>query len=262
MIGAWLLAASGALSLVATPPPLAQNAYKIVVNPANPTSSLTRAELSRMFLEPSTWPDGQPVLPVDMTAGSPLRDVFSTTVHGEPAAAVAARITPARRGGKPPMTLSSDPDVIQYVRLKLGAIGYVSADADVSAVKVLSIDWTRSQTDTDDSPERMIRGVLNAYSTAIQRSDLNALKRLWPTITGKQMLAYRAEFAQTRVLRIDMLEPKIDVNGDAAVVTARRRSVVLASSGTTTHVLTTATLRLRHEASGWTIEDVQYQPAR
>jgi hypothetical protein len=261
MAGVWLSAQLCALFLVVSPPP-AQDAYKIIVNPANPTSSLTRAQLSRMFLEPSTWPDGQPVLPVDMPPGQPLREVFSTTVHGIPATTAATRTTTASRGGRPPMTLSSDADVIQYVRLKLGAIGYVSANADVSAVKVLSIDWTRSQNETADSPERLIRAVLAEYSAAIQRSDLNALKRLWPTITGKQMLAYRAEFAQARIIRVDLLEPKIDLNGDAAVVAARRRSVVMTSSGTTTHVLTTATLRLRQAASGWTIEDVQYQPPR
>lgn len=261
MIGTWLLAVSGALILSATPPE-APDGYKIIVNSANPISSLSRSELSRMFLDPSTWANGQPVLPVDLTPASPVREAFSTAVHGIPTAAVVARWTNGSAGtGRMPVTLSSDADVIQYVRLKLGAIGYVSATADLSAVKVLTIDSTGSGT-AAATPEDPIQALLTKYVSAMERSDLGALKRLWPTINGPQMLAHRAEFSEARTVRVELVDRKIDLKGEEAIVVARRRSVRMTSSGTTMRVVTGTTLRLRQGQSGWVIEDIRYQAER
>ena len=261
MLGTWLLACSGALILVATPPQ--PEAYKIIVNPSNPTSSLTRAQLSRMFLEAATWPDGQPVLPVDLMPESPVRELFSTAIHGMPAAAAAAaRAASGARAGRMPMTVSSDADVIQYVRLKLGGIGYVSPSADVSGVKVISIDLTKAADAAAAGTDDGIHQVLTGYAAAIERSDMGALKRLWPTMTGAQIVAQRQEFAQARTVRVELLDPKIDVKGDAALVTARRRSLVMTSSGTTTRVMTTTTLRLRQTLGRWAIEDIRHQAER
>lgn len=262
MVASSLLAVSSVLMLMAASPE-PQDAYKIIVNPANPTSSLSRSQLSRMFLDPSRWDNGQPVLPVDMTPASPLRELFSTSVHGMPAAAVVARWTNASAAAaRIPVTLNSDADVIQYVRLKLGAIAYVSAAADVSAVKVVSIDWTGSSDAPRAASDTHIQTVLTKYTTALERRDMAALKRLWPTINGAQMVALRAEFDQSRTVRVELLDPRIDVKGDTALVTARRRSVLLTTSGTTMRVVTMTTLRLRNAASGWTIEDIRHQVDR
>ena len=202
MVGSSLLAVAGVVILMAGAPE-PQDAYKIIVNPANPTSSLSQSELSRMFLDPSRWDNGQPVLPVDLIPASPVREMFSLAVHGMPAAAVVARWTNASAtGARIPVTLSSDADVIQYVRLKLGAIAYVSAAADVSAVKVISIDSTGSRDAASAAPHTHIHTVLTKYTEALQRRDMAALKRLWPTINGPQMLGLRAEFDQSRTVRV------------------------------------------------------------
>lgn len=145
------------------------------------------------------------------------------------------------------------------MRLKLGAIGYVSALADVSTVKVVAIDATRS---TDAAANDGIQEVLAGYAAAIERSDMGALKRLWPTMTGAQVLAQREEFARGRTVRVELLDPKIDVRDDRALVTARRRSVVMTSSGTTTRGLSMTTLRLRQISGRWAIEDVRHQTDR
>ena len=262
MIGSWLLVLSGALILGGAPPD-ASDAYRIIVNAGNPTSSLSRSQLSRMFLDPTTWDNGQPVLPVDLTPTSPVRDVFSKAVHGMPTAAVIAHWTNASAaGGKTPLTLGSDADVIQYVRLKLGAIGYVSPGADVSAVKVLSIDRTSSTETASGAPEALIQTVLTKYVSALEGRDLIAIKRLWPTMNGAQMRALRAEFDQMRALRVELLDQRVDIKDDKAVVVARRRDILVTSSGTTMRVVTQATLDLRRDAGGWTIEDARYQAQR
>jgi hypothetical protein len=226
-MASFLVAASSVLMFFAASPE-PQDSYKIIVNPANPTSSLSRSQLSRMFLDPSTWDNGQPVLPVDLTPASPLRELFSTSVHGMRAAAVVARWTTASAGGKKiPVTLNSDADVIQYVRLKLGAIAYVSAAADVSAVKVVSINWTESRDSATAAPDSHIQTMLSKYTAALE-----------------------------------LLDPKIDVNGDTAVVMARRRNILMTTSGTTMRFVTMTTLRLRNAEGSWTIEDVRQQAER
>src|SRR5687767_10944127 len=71
--------------------PSAQDAggYKIIVNPVNPVTTLSKSQLSSIFLRRTTaWDNGQPVKPVDQAETSPLREAFSREVLGlSPAAA-------------------------------------------------------------------------------------------------------------------------------------------------------------------------------
>ena len=43
----------------------------------------------------------------------------------------------------PPLEKATDADVIAYVRATPGAIGYVSAGADIAGVKLLAVEWER-----------------------------------------------------------------------------------------------------------------------
>jgi TonB family protein len=120
---------------------VAQDGYRIVVNPSNPVSSLSKTQVSKLFLEKSTWDDGAPVSPVDLLPASPVRQGFSQDVLGLPVTAAVDRIREASRvaGGNPPPSLASDREVLAYVRLKPGAIGYVSLAADLTGVKVIAV---------------------------------------------------------------------------------------------------------------------------
>lgn len=119
----------------------AQDGYRIVVNPSNPVSALSRSEVSKLFLESTTWDDGAVAAPVDLLPTSPVREGFSREVLGLPVPAVIDRIREVAKaaGGNPPPSMASDREVLAYVRLKPGAIGYVSLAADVSGVKVLAV---------------------------------------------------------------------------------------------------------------------------
>ena len=65
--------------------------YKIVVNPSNPVTSMSRDDVSRIFMTKSTkFPDGRSASPVDLPANSPIRESFSKDIHGKPASAVDA----------------------------------------------------------------------------------------------------------------------------------------------------------------------------
>lgn len=131
------------LLLVAAPRAVSAQGYQVVVNAENPVTSMTTAELSRLFQKRTTrWDDGGAVLPVDLPEGSSVRAAFSERVHGRPVSAIkvywARQIYSGR--GVPPIEKSSDAEVLQYVAANPNAIGYVSANATVGrGVKAIQV---------------------------------------------------------------------------------------------------------------------------
>jgi TonB family protein len=118
----------------------AQDGYRIVVNSSNPVSSLSRTQVSKLFLEKSTWDDGAAAAPVDQLPTSAVRDGFSRDVLGLPVPAAIEKMREVSKSGlTPPPAMATDRDVLAYVRLKPGAIGYVSPAADVTGVKVVAV---------------------------------------------------------------------------------------------------------------------------
>jgi ABC-type phosphate transport system substrate-binding protein len=120
----------------------AEPTFRVVVNPANPVSSLPRSEAARLFLKKVTaWPDGRPVAVIDQERASPQRQAFSQDVHQKDADAIAAYWQTAVFSGRdvPPPIGKSDAEVLAFVRANPGAIGYVSATADVQGAKVLAL---------------------------------------------------------------------------------------------------------------------------
>lgn len=119
----------------------AQDGFRIVVNPQNPVSSLTKPQVAKLFLDNTTWDSGAAAAPVDLLPTSPVREGFSRDVLGLPVPAAIDRLVESARlaGTNPPPAMASDREVLAYVRLKPGAIGYVSLAADVSGVKVVSV---------------------------------------------------------------------------------------------------------------------------
>ena len=118
------------------------NSYKVVVNPNNPVTSLTEAQLSKLFLKKVTrWEDGRKVELVDLKEESPLRDVFSKDIHGRSTAAIKRYWQQMIFSGRsvPPPEKASDKDVLEYVKAHPGAIGYVSQNTENEGVKELNI---------------------------------------------------------------------------------------------------------------------------
>jgi ABC-type phosphate transport system substrate-binding protein len=117
-------------------------AYKVIVNPANPTTQLTRLKLGEMFLRKAPrWPDGIPVAPMEPSGKSPVRARFSQDTYGKPVIAISAYWQQMIFSGKgiPPPERSNDADIVAFVRDTTGGIGYVAAGTDLSGVKVVAI---------------------------------------------------------------------------------------------------------------------------
>lgn len=119
-----------------------QGAYVIVVNPANPRTTLDRKFVEDAFLKRATrWPDGVAIHPVDLSPSSPVRRRFSEEVLARSVAIVRIYWQQHIFAGRdvPPPELDTDADVVQYVLKRDGGIGYVSAAANVGACKTVTI---------------------------------------------------------------------------------------------------------------------------
>lgn len=117
--------------------------YKLVVNAANPVSSLTREEASRLFLKKVTmWKNTKPVLIVDQKASAPVREVFTKEVHGRQVSSVTSYWQQMIFSGRavPPAEKGSDAEVAAFIVANPSAIGYVTAGAELpSGVKVVAL---------------------------------------------------------------------------------------------------------------------------
>ena len=117
--------------------------FKVIANNSVDVTDLSRKEISKLFLKKVTkWDDNTDVYPVDLPAGSSIREMFSEIIHQKSIPAVKAYWQQQIFSGSalPPSEKASEQAVISYVRETRGAIGYVSADADVRGVRVLRVE--------------------------------------------------------------------------------------------------------------------------
>jgi ABC-type phosphate transport system substrate-binding protein len=117
-------------------------AYRVVVNPRNPVTSVDRAWVTQAFLKKATsWRNGPPLRPVDLQSSSSIRRQFTEEMIGRSVVAVKSYWQQMIFSGRalPPPELTTDAEVLHYVLQHPGAIGYVSGGADVRAVKVLVV---------------------------------------------------------------------------------------------------------------------------
>ena len=132
-----VLAAGLSVGTVAAP------GFKVVANASVPTRTLSRDSVAQIFTKKNVkWPDGSRVVPVDLPVGSKTRESFSQTVHGKGSAVVDAFWQKQLFSGRdlPPLTKASDAEMVSYVRVTTGAIGYVSAEADTTGAKLIEVE--------------------------------------------------------------------------------------------------------------------------
>ena len=132
------------LALIIAPVMLAADneGFVVIVNIDNSINFLTKKQISKYFLKKSTkWSDGSQVFPVDLRKNSNIREDFTESVHEKSVSAINSYWQRLIYSGasSPPPVKKTEADIIKYVKSKPGAIGYISAEAPVDGVKVLSI---------------------------------------------------------------------------------------------------------------------------
>jgi len=117
--------------------------YKVIVNSANPATTLKREMVAQGFLSRKVaWSWGPSVDPVDQSMTSPIREAFSKEILGMPALGVQnywrRRLLETRE--YPPQVKANDTEVIAQVAKNAGGIGYIAVGTPVPAtVKVVGI---------------------------------------------------------------------------------------------------------------------------
>ena len=117
-------------------------AYRVIVHPDNPSTSVTRDFLIDAFLKRTTrWGDGETIRPVDQRSDSLVRRRFSESILQRSVAAVKSYWQQRIFSGRelPPPELDSDEAVVGYVLKHRGALGYVSGSAKLEQAKVVQI---------------------------------------------------------------------------------------------------------------------------
>lgn len=117
--------------------------FKIIVNKNNPVSTLSKTKVSQFFLKKDTeWDHGLKVLPVDQLESSYIRKQFSKDILGKSILSISAfwqnKIFTGR--AVPPVIKASDNEVIAYVKINPGAIGYISSSISIGGVKVVNVE--------------------------------------------------------------------------------------------------------------------------
>lgn len=131
---------------VAGSPAADEPSYVVVVAAGNPASSIKRQELARFFLKKTgRWSDGHGVIPVDQSAGSPVRAAFTRAVlavegMGQISAVQNFWLQQVYSGrSSPPAVKATDAEIVAFVAANPGAIGYVAAASATGGVKVLTV---------------------------------------------------------------------------------------------------------------------------
>jgi ABC-type phosphate transport system substrate-binding protein len=117
--------------------------FKLIAHASVPTRTLSRDSVAQIFTRKSVkWPDGSRIVPVDLPVGSKTRESFSQAVHGKGSAVVDAYWQKQLFSGRdlPPLTKTTDAEMIAYVRSTPGAIGYVSSEVDANGVKLIELE--------------------------------------------------------------------------------------------------------------------------
>jgi ABC-type phosphate transport system substrate-binding protein len=136
------LTASAARLAAEQPPEAPPTAYRVIVHPKNPLTSVDRRFLQDAFFKKVTrWPNDTVIRPADLRPNSTARSAFSQEVLARSVAAVKAywqqRIFSGR--GVPPPEFESEDRVVAYVLEYDGALGYVSASSDLKGAKAVTV---------------------------------------------------------------------------------------------------------------------------
>ena len=109
--------------------------FKVIVHGSVTGSAISKNVLSEIYLGKTLrWRDNSLITPVEHSATSPLRAVFSESVLGMPVFAVQTHwMRQMAAGVRPPVSKPTDAEVIELVATRPGSIGYVSADATLPA---------------------------------------------------------------------------------------------------------------------------------
>ncbi len=113
-----------------------------------------------------------------------------------------------------------------------------------------------------ENPSDAVRAVLTRYQLALESRDIDALKRIWPGLAGRQEEAIKTEFDRARGIAVRLDGVNVKIAGTVAAVTCRRDYAVTTGDGQTLKTATEMQMTLSRRNGGWTIDAVRHQVVR
>jgi hypothetical protein len=102
-----------------------------------------------------------------------------------------------------------------------------------------------------------ISEVLSRYKAAMESRSIDALKRIWPGLSGASEQRLRDEFRHASSITVGILDPRISANNDTATITfVRRYEVVI--DGQPHRSQSDATMSLRRNGNAWVMEGIRF----
>lgn len=122
--------------------PVAHAEIAVITNPDVKEIGISKAKLADIYLgRKHSYSDGSTIVPVDQAEDSAIRDKFYQAVVGMSGSAVNRYWSRLRFSGKgnPPMVISGDEAVRDWVASHPGGIGYIDGKYLNNSVKVVLI---------------------------------------------------------------------------------------------------------------------------
>jgi hypothetical protein len=111
-------------------------------------------------------------------------------------------------------------------------------------------------------PEVAIGELLAQYKLALEARSLDALKRLWPGLSGAPQDAIRNEFSHATQISVDIVEPRISVSNGTGTVSFLRRYNLVTVEGRQLRSQSRTTMEVRRSGNAWFIERIRFEPVR
>jgi ABC-type phosphate transport system substrate-binding protein len=127
---------------VSQPTDAADESFKVIVNPENPITAVSRTFLRDAYLKRAAdWGHGTTVRPVDLSRPSSVRERFTHEVLRKSPSQLKNYWNQQIFSGKgvPPPAATSPMGVIEYVMDHPGAIGYLPSSVDPGSAKVILV---------------------------------------------------------------------------------------------------------------------------
>jgi len=110
--------------------------------------------------------------------------------------------------------------------------------------------------------EDEVRDLVRRYQQALEARNIDALKRIWPSLQGAQEKAVRDEFMYARRIEVDIDNVDVNVSGNSATVTFVRRYQLSTVDGQRPLTSSRTTMTARRAGSEWVIDRVRFEALR
>ena len=107
-----------------------------------------------------------------------------------------------------------------------------------------------------------VRDLVRRYAQALEARNIDALKRIWPSLSGAQEDALRREFSHARQIDVQVGNVEVNASGNAASAVFLRRYELVTVDGQRLLTNSRTIVSARRSGEAWIIEQVRFEAVR